>query len=286
MKVEKITPRIGATITGIDASKPLDAGTAAAILEALNDNGVIFFPGQAKLTGEQQLAFARQFGSVETPPKLTKESELRDVLILDFTEPVGRGTDIWHNDGSYLEKPPLGSILQAHILPECGGDTCFASMHAAYEALSPGIKAMLEGMTASHSTARVLELTRSLGNVSYDSQQDLEAPRSHPIVTVDPRSRRRRLFVNPNYTVSIDGMTKAESDHWLAFLYDHVKSPEFQMRYRWSVGDIAFWDNHAVQHYAVADYSTRRRMQRVTLAGYAPVGVNSVQPKMTASAAA
>lgn len=285
MKVEKITSRIGALVTGIDASRPLSAETIEGIAQALNDNGVLFFPGQPKLSGEEQLAFARQFGEVEAPPKLTRESELRDVLILDFTEPVGRGTDIWHNDGSYLATPPMGSILQAHILPEVGGDTCFASMHAAYEALSPGMKAMLDGMTASHSTERVLALTRSLGNVSYDSAQDLAAPRSHPIVTVDPGSGRKRLFVNPNYTTAIDGMTRAESDHWLAFLYDHIKSPEFQMRYRWHLGDIAFWDNHAVQHYAVADYSTRRRMQRVTLAGYAPVGVNSRSGMETASAA-
>lgn len=192
MKIDKITPRIGALVTGIDASKPLRADVIAAVAQALNDHGVLFFAGQPKLSGEQQLAFARQFGVVEAPPKLTKESELRDVLILDFTQPVGRGTNIWHSDASYLETPPMGSILQAHIPPEVGGDTCFASMHAAYEALSPGVKTMIEGMTASHSTERVLQITRALGNVSYDAEQDL-APRSHPIVTVDPRSGRRRL---------------------------------------------------------------------------------------------
>jgi taurine dioxygenase len=272
MKVEKITPRIGAEVTGIDVSRPLSGDEIEAVAEALNENGVIFFPGQRKLSGEEQRAFAQQFGTIEAPPKLTKESELRDVLILDFTQPVGRGTDIWHNDASYLECPPMGSILQAHVMPECGGDTCFASLHAAYEALSPNVKSMLEGMTASHSTERVLQLTRSLGNPVYDNEQTL-APRSHPIVTVDPKSGRRRLFVNPNYTDSVDGLSKPESDKLLAFLYDHLNSPEYQMRYRWSVGDIAFWDNHAVQHYAVADYTTQRRMQRVTLAGYAPVGV-------------
>jgi taurine dioxygenase len=282
VNIEQITTRIGARITGIDASRPLDSATVAAIKDALNKFGVIFFPGQPKLAGEDQLAFARHFGEIETPPKLTKESVLRDVLILDFTQPVGGGTDIWHNDGSYLEKPPLGSILQAQLLPEVGGDTCFASMHAAYEALSPALKAMLEGLTASHSTARILQTTRERGNVSYDSEEDRIAPRSRPIVTVDPRSGRRRLFVNPNYTVAIDGLSKAESDRLLAFLYAHVNSPEFQMRYRWSVGDIAFWDNHAVQHYAVADYTSRRVMQRVTLLGYAPAGVEQARVSQAA----
>jgi taurine dioxygenase len=273
VKIERITSRLGARITGIDAAKPLDSATIAAIKDALNQHGVIFFPGQEILSGEEQLEFARQFGEIETPPKLTKESTQRDVLILEWTQPVGAGTDVWHTDGSYLERPPMGSILQAHILPEIGGDTCFASMSAAYEALSPPMQRMLDGLTATHSTLRVLETTRRNGNTSYDSEQDLVAGRSHPVVTVDPRSGRRRLYVNPNYTDSIDGLTKAESDGLLAFLYEHIKSPEFQMRYRWSVGDIGFWDNLAVQHYAVADYTTRRRMQRVTLLGSPPVGV-------------
>jgi taurine dioxygenase len=275
MKIERITSRIGARVRGIDASKPLDPATVAAIREGLDRHSVLFFTDQPILCGEEQLSFARQFGEIETPPKLTKQSVLRDVLILDFTEPAGGGTDIWHADGSYLEKPPLGSILQAHLLPEVGGDTCFSCMYAAYEALSPAMKTMLDGLTASHSTARVLETTRARGNYSYDSEQDRQAPRSHPIVAVNPLTGRRRLFVNCNYTIGIDGLTKAESDHLLAFLFDHIKSPEFQLRYRWSVGDIAFWDNHAVQHYAVADYDTRRVMQRVTLAGYAPAGVGS-----------
>ncbi|MGH6738770.1 MAG: TauD/TfdA dioxygenase family protein, partial [Bradyrhizobium sp.] len=181
-----------------------------------------------------------------------------------------------HNDGSYLEKPPMGSVLQAHVLPKAGGDTCFASMNAAYEALSPAMQRLLEGLTASHSTEMILQKTRERGNTSYDTEQDRIAPRSHPIVTVDPVTGKRRLFVNPNYTVGIGGLTKAEGDGLLAFLFEHVKSPEFQMRYRWSLGDIAFWDNHAVQHYAVADYDTQRRMQRVTLLGYAPIGVDQM----------
>jgi len=147
MNVEPITTRIGARITGIDAARPLAAATVAAIRDALNKHAVVFFPGQAQLSGEEQLAFARQFGEIETPPKLTKQSVLRDVLILDFTQPVGGGTDIWHADGSYLEKPPFGSILQAQMLPEVGGDTCFASMYAAYDALSPAMKLMLERLT-------------------------------------------------------------------------------------------------------------------------------------------
>ena len=277
MKIEPITSRIGARITDIDASQPLDGATIAGIKQALNRHCVVFFPGQPIMSGEAQLDFARQFGAIETPPKLTKESVLRDVLILEYTQPKGGGTDIWHTDGSYLEKPPFGSILQAHVLPETGGDTCFASMYAAYDALSEPMRAMLDGMTARHSTERVLQTTRERGNVSYDNEQDSTVGRSHPIVTVDPLTGRRRLYVNPNYTVAIDGVSKAESDCLLGLLYEHVKSPEFQMRYTWSLGDIAFWDNLAVQHYALADYNSRRRMQRVTLLGERPVGVERLR---------
>src|SRR5262249_25358435 len=162
-----------------------------------------------------------------TPPKLTKESVLRDVLILDFTQPVGSGTDVWHTDASYLEKPTMGGILQAHLLPEVGGETCFSCMYAAYDALSSSMKKLLEGLTARHSTARVLEITRARGNYSYDSHEDREAPRSHPIVTVNPRTGRRRLFINSNYAIGIDGMSEPESRYLLAFLFDHIKSPEF-----------------------------------------------------------
>src|SRR5581483_10985618 len=111
---------------------------------------------------------------------------------------------------------------------------------------------------------------------------ETRAPVPHPVVTVNRTTGRRRLFVNANFTIAIEGLTKAESDHWLAFLFDHIKSPEFQLRYRWSAGDVAFWDNHAVQHYAVADYTTQRRMQRVTLVGERPIGIAAMPVRAAA----
>ena len=121
-------------------------------------------------------------------------------------------------------------------------------------------------------------LARSSTRATYrfDKAVEAQAPAVHPLVTINPTTGRKRLFVNSNYTIAIEGLTGAESDQWLAFLFDHVKSPEFQVRYRWREGDVGFWDNHAVQHYAVADYATRRVMQRVTLKGERPVGVNGI----------
>jgi taurine dioxygenase len=284
VELERITSRIGAKVRGLDLSHPLDAASVAAISAAIDEHAVLFFVDQPKLTGAQQLAFARQFGAIEISPFRTRESVLPEVMILEWTQPKGSGTDVWHADGTFQEKPPMGSILQAHVLPPVGGDTCFACMAAAYDALSPSLQAMFDGLTARHSAAQPLARTLTRNNYSFDTDA---APRavSHPIVTVHPKTGRRRLFVNPNYTEAIDGLSKAESDHWLAFLYEHVKSPEFQVRYRWAEGDIAFWDNHDVQHYAVADYDSRRVMQRVTLLGDRPIGVDGVSASLKAASA-
>ncbi len=274
MQVEQVTGRFGGRVTGLDVSRPLGADRVGQLRDAFDELGVLFFPGQRVLTAEQQLALAAQFGEIETPPLLTRQSEHPQVLIVEFEQPRGSGADIWHSDGTHTEKPPLGTFLQAHVLPDRGGDTCFSCMYSAYDALSPAMKVMLDGLTAQHSTEMLFARTRSRSQqYSGDGNLVSEPPVSHPIVTVHPRTGRRRLFVNSNYTVSVDGMSEAESDYLLDFLFDHVKSPEFQLRYQWSVGDLAFWDNHAVQHYAVADYSQRRRMQRVTLRGDTPVGV-------------
>jgi taurine dioxygenase len=276
MEFEKLTSRIGARIHGVDLSRPLDADTVAAIRVGLDDHGVLFFVGQPKLSGEQQLSFAGYFGEVEIPPFQTRESSTPDVMVLDQTEPKGQGADHWHADSTFLETPPMAVILQAHVMPAVGGDTCFSSMYAAYEALSPAVRSLLDGLTASHSPLPTLERTR--GRALYKPNPELErrAPVSHPVVTVNPRTGRRKLFVNANFSIAIEGLTKAESDHWLGLLFDHIKSPEFQLRYRWNEGDVAFWDNHALQHYAVADYASRRLMQRVTLVGQRPIGIDGL----------
>lgn len=277
MRVDKITGAFGARITGIDVSEPLDAVTVSAVRQAIDEHGVLSFPGQKVLTAEQQIALAAQFGEVETPPWLTKQSEHPQVLIVEFEQPKGSGTDVWHADATYTEEPPMGTFIQAHVLPESGGDTCFSCMYSAYQALSRPLQEMLDGLTAQHSRAELLAATQGRGQ--YDSATASEtAPISHPIVTVNRTTGRKRLFVNSLYTKRVDSMSQAESDYLLAFLFDHIQSPQFQLRIAWQVGDLAFWDNHACQHYAVPDYNERRRLQRVTLTGYRPQGFAGTQP--------
>jgi taurine dioxygenase len=274
MQVEKITSRIGARVTAIDLTQPLNSDQVAAIRAALDEHQVLFFVGQAKLSGEQHLRLTRRFGEIPDNPFSTSASKTKGVTTLDFTDPKVSNTDAWHSDGSFHAKPPAGSILQAQILPAVGGDTCFASMAAAYDALSPALQRFFEGLTASHSLARML--TRSATHTSYnfDASVTTMPPAIHPLVTINPRTGRKRLYCNSNYTIAIEGLSQAESDHWLAFLFEHVKSPEFQVRYHWREGDVAFWDNHAVQHYAVADYASRRVMQRATFLADRPIGID------------
>ena len=273
MKFEKITSRIGARVHGIDLSQPIDAAAVMAIRDGLDEHAVLFFVNQPKLSAAEHVRFASAFGEVEITPFQTASSPVPEVMVLDQSEPRGQGADHWHADSTFLETPPMGAILQAHVMPAVGGDTCFSSMCAAYEALSPAVRALLDGLTAQHSPLPTLERTR--GRALYKPVPELETlpPVPHPVVTVNPRTGRRQLYVNANFTIAIEGLTRAESDHWLRYLFAHIKSPEFQLRYRWNEGDVAFWDNQAVQHYAVADYASQRLMQRVTLVGERPISI-------------
>lgn len=274
MQVERITSRIGGRVSGIDLTRPLVPAAIAAIRAALDEHQVLFFTGQAKLTGEEHLRFTQYFGEIPDNPFSTSASTTKGVTTLDFVDPKVSNTDSWHSDGSFHERPPAGSILQAQMLPAVGGDTCFASMAAAYDALSPALQQFFGGLTARHGLARLLARDATRSSYNFDESVAAMPPAVHPLVTINPRTGRRRLYCNSSYTLAIDGLTQTESDHWLAFLFEHIKSPEFQIRFRWNEGDVAFWDNHAVQHYAVADYDSRRVMQRATFMTGRPVGID------------
>jgi taurine dioxygenase len=273
MKLEKITGRVGARISDIDISQPLDPATIAAIQAAIDGHAALIFTGQRKLGQDEQLRFAGYFGEIHVPEFRTAASTRPEVTILDQIAPKGQGADVWHSDSTFLAAPPKQSTIQAHVMPSPGGDTCFASMYAAYDALSPAVQRFLAGMTASHSPVALIQRTRAAAGYKVDTALEVAAPRSHPLVAVNPATGRKFLYVSSAWVIAIDGLEKAESDHWLKFLFEHVKSPEFQMRHHWSEGDLALWDGHAVQHYAVADYDRQRVMQRVLTFGPRPTGV-------------
>jgi taurine dioxygenase len=271
MTVQPLTASIGAEVTGVDLSAPLSDATVAGIRQALLDHLVLFFRDQ-NLSVDQQLHFAEHFGEIDLPLFRTSTSERPEVIMLDQVAPKGQGADSWHADNTYMENPPMGSILHAQLLPEVGGDTCFASMYAAYDGLSTAMQRFLDGLHAVHSLEVMAERTKHVENASLRDSLDDWPPVVHPVIRIHPETGRKLLNVNRNWTVEIVELSRSESDALLDYLYRYLASPEFQVRFHWSEGALAFWDNRVVQHYAVADYTTRRMMRRVTITGDRPYG--------------
>ena len=278
-----LTGAIGSEVRGVDLSRPLADDTLAQIREALLERLVLVFREQ-RLTEAQHIAFSRCFGEIHYPPVPTRHGGPPEINVLDQVHPKGDGADLWHNDNTYLAEPPMGSVLKAVRIPGSGGDTCFASMYSAYEALSAPLQELLDSLSAVHDITRQLVKAVSRGN----SDLDVEATRArfppvrHPVVRAHPLTRRRALFVNSNATVRIEGLPERESEMLLALLFDHVNTPDFQCRVRWDEGSLVLFDNRCVQHYAVPDYALRRIMHRVTIRGDRPLGSARPVPDLTA----
>jgi taurine dioxygenase len=271
-EVNPVTGVIGADVTGIDLRDPLDEQTVDALRGALARHLVLFFRDQ-DITPEQHIALGRRFGKLSPAPFGPKHPDHPEMTVLDQISPKGEGSDNWHTDNTFMPQPPLGSILRAVTLPSVGGDTCFASMYAAYEALSPSLRDMLEPLRATHDLTRMLRKAISNGQAGddFDDMARRWPPVSHPVIRTNPHTGQKALFVNGQWTVFIEGLTERENSVLLPFLSDHVRSPEFQCRFHWQPNSIAFWDNRWVQHYGVADYAERRVMQRITIEGERPV---------------
>lgn len=267
LSIHPLTPTLGAEVAGVDLSAPLDASVVADLRKALLDHLVLFFRNQA-LTPEQQLRFSEYFGPVMIPTIDTTSAALPGVTYIDQIAPKGEYTDRWHTDHTFAESTPLGAVLRAIELPSSGGDTCFASMYAAYDALSPALQRFLETLTAVHSTEIV---TRALAHV--DNVKTLQARETvHPVVRVHPETGRKLLFVCGNFTTRIVELADAESEALLSMLFEHIKNAAFQCRFHWEVDSVAFWDNRSTQHCAIPDYSERRLMQRTMIEGDRPFG--------------
>ena len=269
--VQPLTGTIGAQVTGVDPSSVLDDATVDAIRTAWHRHLVLGFR-DVTITPEQQIAFARCFGDIQMPPVRTKFGEHAEVNVLDQTS--GKGdADRWHNDNTYTATPAKGSVLHIVRVPSTGGDTCFANMYAAYDALSPGMRQLVDGLRAEHDVTRSLRraIQRGQTNLDLAATQERLPPVVHPVVITHPETGRRALFVNAQSTERIVDIPDAESDAILAFLYEHVKSPEFHCRVRWDESTLVLLDNFAAQHSAVADYDERRVLHRVSIKGSRPV---------------
>ena len=273
LDVRPIAGALGAEIHGIDLASELDSGTVAAIRRAFLDHLVIFFRDQ-ELPPERFLAFARRLGTpVEYPlvkgidgyPEIIRVAKLED-------ETVNFG-GIWHSDTTYLEAPPMGTMLVAREVPPIGGDTLFANMYLAYETLSGGMKRLLEGLKGISTSVKADATRTREDRIKSDptTQSRHEFVAEHPVVRTHPETGRKALYVNVAHTVGFAGMTEAESAPILGYLFQHQVRPEFTCRFAWRAGSLAFWDNRATQHNPVNDYHGYRRvMHRITLAGDRP----------------
>ena len=266
--VDKLTPIIGAEIGGVDLSAPSNRQLDE-IHRALAENQVIFFRDQ-ELTPEQHLDFGRHFGPLHLHPAAPHAPGHPELMIIhaDKDSPRANGEN-WHSDVSCDELPPLGSILYIKTCPPRGGDTLFASMYAAYEALSERMQRYLGGLTALHDGEQVYRgLYANFGVTDKPSYPRAE----HPVVRTHPVTGRKALYVNRGFTRRILGIPRDESEGVLRYLYEHMENPLFQCRFRWHANSVAFWDNRCVQHHAMWDYWPHTRSGfRVTVRGDQPV---------------
>ena len=271
-QVERLGVKLGAEISGVDLREPLPPATLHAFEAALIEHKVIMLRDQ-HLTTAQHVALSRQFGDLEVHP-MRPQGEFPEILVLDNHKdnPV-LSTDVWHSDTTFRKNPTKYTILRCQIMPKLGGDTLWANMEAAYEGLSQPFKTMIEGMRAVHDfqNFRVLFKNTDEDKAKLRKMEDLFPNPSHPVVRTHPVTRRKCIYVNPQFTVRIEGLKAAESRAILDVLFAQAQVPEYQFRLRWAPGTIVFWDNRSTQHYAANDYyPERRRMERTAVAGDAP----------------
>lgn len=259
---------IGAEIRGADLTRPLSPALREEINRALLEWKVVFFRG-AGLAPEQQAAFARHWGELETNPLLARGAS--DEIVRFEKGAGGRPTyeNVWHTDVTFRERPAMGAVLQLREVPPLGGHTMWADMAAAYDNLPDEVKERIDGAVAVHDF--IPGFDRFMSREKLIELQDQFPPVEHPVVRRHPETGRKMLFVNTSFTTRIVGMEREESDRLLSMLTRQAHVPEFQVRHAWQPGDIAFWDNRATQHYALFDYTPHRRVaERVAIVGDRP----------------
>jgi len=253
--VRRLAGALGAEVRGIKLAQA-DDGDNAEIKRLLNEHMVLFFPEQ-HMSADDHIAFGRPFGPLEGHPNLTERNDIEHPELFELAASKGGIADEWHTDLTFLEQPALMSILNMVTCPESGGDTMWTSLCAAFDALSPPLQEMCEGLSALH-----------------DAHPHDRADRMaiHPVVRVHPETGRKALYVNEHFTRRIVEMSAPESDAVLRMLTQWVQKPQFTVRYHWTAGTIGIWDNRCTQHYVLNDFSEERIIQRVTVMGDLPKG--------------
>jgi len=271
-EVERLGVKLGAEIRGLDLKVPMTAEIFAALEAALIEHKVLVLRDQ-HLTTAEHVAMSRMFGELEVHP-MRPQGAFPEILVLDNHKdnPV-LSTDVWHSDTTFRKNPTKYTILRCQIMPKLGGDTLWADMEAAYEGLSDRFKTMIEGLRAVHDfqNFRVLFKNTDEDRAKLRKMEDMFPNPSHPVIRTHPVTRRKSIYVNPQFTLRIEGVDPLESRAILDVLCAQAQVPEYQFRLRWAPGTIVFWDNRSTQHYAANDYyPERRRMERTAVVGDVP----------------
>src|SRR5580704_18703048 len=274
IKVTRLTRALGAVIEGVDLAADLPQPVINRLSELLVEHEVMLFPRQP-ITPQQQCRFAARFGPLHVHPIYPVLPDLPEIMVIDTHEGFLPDNDNWHTDVTFSQTPPLAGILAAKRLPQSGGDTLWSSNRAVYESLSEPLRVMLDGLTATHSVAKSFPASRWGSDAAFKERYERAVakhpPVVHPVVRTHPVSGRKVLFVNEGFTTHINELSAGESQALLDFLFAQAGRPELTVRWNWKVDDVAFWDNRATQHYAIADYLPERRtMHRATVNGDKP----------------
>lgn len=271
IQVKPHSPALGAEVRGVQLAEGVNDAQLAEIKHAFLKYQVLFFKDQEEIPPQKQVDFGKCFGPLHAHPAAPTMEGFPEVFEIhaDKNSKVANG-EFWHSDVSCDVEPPLGTMLQLHILPASGGDTLFSNMYSAYESLSEPLKAMLDGLTGTHESEHLYR-----GRYSDRGQKDdeIKCPvATHPVVRTHPDTGRKALYVNRIFTKKINELSTLESNALLEMLFEHCEHINFQIRFRWSLNDMAFWDNRCCMHRAIWDYwPTERKGRRVTIKGDRPM---------------
>ena len=271
LNIKPFAPNLGAVITNIDLSNDINDAELKGIRDAFHKFQVLFFQNQSEILPENHIKLGRCFGDLHIHPAAPKMKNYPQIFEIntDKNSKIANGAEDFHSDVSCDIEPPLGTMLQLHILPECGGDTMFANMYMAYEALSNPMQKFLSDLKASHESEHFY---RGRYKTESNGESKTEYPSAiHPVIRTHPDTGKKAIFVNKFFTTRIVGLEPQESKFILDFLFSHIEKTEFQIRYRWNKNDMAFWDNRCTIHKALWDYFPHERKgRRVTIKGDIP----------------
>jgi taurine dioxygenase len=269
--VKPFAPNLGAIITGIDLSNTISETEIRIIKDAFHKFQVLFFQNQSEILPQNHIVLGQYFGDLHIHPAAPKMKNYPEIFEIntDKDSKIANGAEDFHSDVSCDIEPPLGTMLQLHVLPECGGDTMFANMYLAYEALSKPMQVFLGGLKASHESEHFYKGRYQNKN---EVDRNKEYPSAiHPIIRTHPETGKKAIYVNKFFTTRIEGLADQESKLILDYLFSHIEKTEFQIRYKWNKNDMAFWDNRCTIHKALWDYfPNERKGRRVTIKGSVP----------------